>query len=61
MVQEIPQVVERIVEKPYEVLVKKNVENIIENRYYVDKEVEKVVNKEKYVDVEKLVEKKKVI
>lgn len=53
--------VERIVEKPYEIVVKNTVENIIENRYYVDKEVEKVVNKEKFVDVEKIVEKKKLM
>lgn len=36
-------------------------ENIIENRYYVDREVEKIVNREKFVDVEKLIEKKKFI
>lgn len=52
---------ERIVEKPYEIIVENEIENIIENRYYVDTEVEKIVNRDKYVDVEKIVEKKKYI
>lgn len=43
---------EREVEVPYEVVVEKPVERIIENRYYVDKEVEVPIKKITEVEVE---------
>ena len=36
--------VEKIVEKPYEVLIENPVDNIIENKYYIDNVVETVKN-----------------
>lgn len=45
-------------EKPYEVIVETPRENYIENRYYVDNIIEKYVEQPKYIDVEKIVERK---
>lgn len=58
IIEEVPVTVERIVEKPYEVIVQNPVQNIIENRYYVDNVVEKFVEQPKFIDVEKIVERK---
>ena len=58
IIEEVPITVERIVEKPYEVIVENPVENFIENRYYVDNVVEKFIEQPRYVDVEKIVERK---
>ena len=44
--------VEKEVEVPYEVIIERPVENIIENKYYVDKEIEVPIRKEVFVDVE---------
>ena len=52
MYEEVPVYVEKEVEVPYDVIVERPVENIIENRYYVDKEVEVPIRREKVVEVE---------
>ena len=58
LVEEVPVMVERIVRKPFEITIEQPVENVIENRYYVDNIVEKVIEQPRYVDVEKVVERK---
>ena len=50
--EEVPVYVEVEKQVPYEVIVENPVENIIENRYYVDEEVEVPIKKEVVVDVE---------
>ncbi len=52
IIQEIPVYVEKIVEVPYDVIKENPIENIIENRYYVDKEIEVPIRKEIVVEVE---------
>lgn len=52
VVEEIPKYVEITKEVPYEVIVEVPRENIIENRYYVDREVEVPIHKEVVVEVE---------
>ena len=60
VVEEVPVYVEREVEVPYEVVIERPVENIIENRYYVDKEVEVPIRKVVEVPVE-IVREEKVV
>jgi hypothetical protein len=59
--QDVPKYVEREVEVEYEVLIERPVENVIENRYYVDKEIEVPITHVTEVDVEVVREVKKYI
>jgi len=61
IIEEVPVYVEKIVEVPYDVIKENPVENIIENRYYVDKEVEVPIRKEVIVETEVVKEQKKYI
>ena len=60
-----PQVVERVVEKPVEVVVTQVVERVVEKEVVIEKPVEvvkeKIVEVEKVVEVEKEVEVEKVV
>ena len=59
--QDVPKYVETEVQVPYEVVIERPVENVIENRYYVDKEVEIPITHVTEVEVEVVKEVKKFI
>ena len=61
IVEEVPRFVEVIKEVPYDVIEERITENLIENRYYVDEIVKKPIRKVKEVQVEKIIEQKKII
>ena len=70
--EEVPVFVEKIVEVPFENIIERPVEKRIENRYYVDKEVEVIkevvkevpkiieIKKEKIIEIEKFVDEEEI-